>query len=117
MSVKMTNEQIARVCHEVNRAYCESIGDMSQGPWEDAPEWQRVSARMGVDLHRMGEFGPEASHMSWMAQKLADGWKWGPAKDPVAKEHPCLVEFKDLPVSQQAKDFIFRAVVHSLRDL
>lgn len=32
----MTIEQIARVCHEVNRAYCESMGDTSQVPWEDA---------------------------------------------------------------------------------
>jgi len=66
----MNQNQIARVCHEVNRAYCEALGDRSQVPWEEAPEWQRVSARMGVELHSMGNFGPEASHISWMAQKL-----------------------------------------------
>jgi len=27
---------IAKVCHEANRAYCESIGDNSQLSWEDA---------------------------------------------------------------------------------
>jgi hypothetical protein len=26
----MTPTQIARVCHEVNRAYCQSLGDDSQ---------------------------------------------------------------------------------------
>ena len=112
---RMKNEQIARVCHEVNRAYCESLGDMSQPAWEDAPEWQRSSARMGVDLHSMGNFGPEASHISWMNQKLDEGWKYGPVKDADKKEHPCIVPFADLPVAQQAKDFIFRAVVHALR--
>lgn len=29
----MTVEDIARVCHEVNRAYCRSIGDDSQVSW------------------------------------------------------------------------------------
>jgi RyR domain len=108
-------DPIARVCHEVNRAYCQALGDMSQPSWEDAPEWQRSSARMGVDLHSMGDFGPESSHISWMSQKLAEGWKYGPVKDPEAKEHPCIVAFADLQREQQAKDFIFRAVVHALR--
>ena len=33
----MQTEQIARVCHEVNRAYCKALGDESQLPWVDAP--------------------------------------------------------------------------------
>lgn len=114
--MKMDHEQIARVAHEVNRAYCEALGDTSQPSWEDAPEWQRSSARMGVDLHTMGDFGPEASHISWMKQKLDEGWKYGPVKDPEKKEHHCLVPFGELPREQQAKDFIFRAVVHALRN-
>lgn len=110
----MPMDAIARVAHEVNRAYCQALGDSSQPAWEQAPEWQRSSARMGVDLHTMGEFGPEASHASWMQQKLDEGWKYGPVKDPEAKEHPCIVPFDQLPREQQAKDFIFRAVVHAL---
>lgn len=70
---------------------------------------------MGVDLHRMGEFGPEASHQSWMTQKLNDGWEWGAVKDANAKTHPCIMPFDQLPPEQQAKDYIFRAVVHALR--
>lgn len=108
-------DRIARVCHEVNRAYCAALGDTSQPTWEDAPAWQRESARMGVDLHTMGDFGPEASHISWMNQKLADGWVYGPVKDPEAKQHPCLVPFAELSREQQAKDYLFRGVVHALR--
>lgn len=106
---------IARVAHEVNRAYCEALGDTSQPKWEDAPAWQRESARMGVDLHTMGDFGPEASHISWMNQKLNDGWVYGPVKDAEAKTHPCLVPFENLAPEQQAKDYLFRGVVHALR--
>ena len=83
----MDMDQIARVCHEVNKAYCKALGDNSQPTWEDAPEWQRSSARMGVDLHTMGNFGPEASHISWMKQKVDEGWVYGPVKDPEAKTH------------------------------
>jgi len=112
----MEIEKIARVAHEVNKAYCEALGDFSQASWEDAPDWQRESARMGVDLHTMGNFGPEASHISWMKQKVEDGWVYGEVKDPEAKTHPCIVSFDQLPVEQQAKDYIFRAVVHALKD-
>ena len=110
-------DAIARVCHQVNKAYCEALGDFSQPEWEDAPEWQRESARMGVDMHRMGDFGPEASHEGWMRQKLDDGWVYGPEKNPDAlpPTHHCLVPFDQLPVEQQAKDHLFRAVVHALR--
>ena len=111
----MNTEMIARVCHEVNRAYCQALGDMSQPAWEDAPMWQRDSARLGVKLHTEKNVGPEASHESWMAQKVAEGWVYGAVKDPEAKTHPCIVPFDMLPREQQAKDFIFRAVVHALR--
>lgn len=105
---------IARVCHEVNRAYCQALGDNSQPSWEDAPQWQKDSALLGVQLHLSGDHGPEASHESWMAQKVADGWIYGPEKDPACKVHPCIVPFDQLPREQQAKDFIFRAVVRAL---
>lgn len=106
---------IARVCHEVNRAYCQALGDNSQSPWEEAPEWQKISARNGVVLHTLGDYGPEASHISWMKQKIEEGWKYGPEKDAAKKEHPCMVPFDQLSREQQAKDFIFRAVVYALR--
>ena len=108
-------DKIAKLCHEVNRAYCQALGDNSQVPWDEAPEWQRESARMGVDLHLMGDFGPEASHISWMKNKLDEGWVYGPEKDADAKTHPCICPFDMLPVAQQAKDYIFRAVVHGFK--
>jgi len=111
----MNQENIARVCHEVNRAYCQALGDHSQPAWEDAPQWQKDSAMLGVKLHTEKNVGPQASHESWMAQKVLDGWVYGAAKDADAKTHPCIVPFDMLPTEQQAKDFIFRAVVHALR--
>lgn len=111
----MNAEQIARVCHEANRAYCESIGDVSQKPWEDAEDWQRKSAILGVVFSMTHPEAPaSAQHESWSAQKVQDGWVWGPVKDADKKEHPCLVPYDKLPVEQRRKDSLFQAVVKAL---
>jgi folate-binding Fe-S cluster repair protein YgfZ len=113
----MERIEIARVCHEVNRTYCQALGDDSQPIWEDAPAWQKESALKGVNLHAdTPNAGAEASHESWMAEKIENGWVYGEEKDPEAKTHPCMVPFEQLPSDQQAKDFIFMGVVHALSD-
>lgn len=107
---------VARVAHELNKAYCEAIGDNSQPAWDDAPEWQQSSAIKGVQFHLENpDAGTSDSHESWMKQKTEEGWKYGPVKDAEKKEHPCYVPYDQLPVEQKAKDFIFRQIVHSLR--
>ena len=111
----LTDLEVARVCHEVNRAYCESLGDHSHEPWEFAGVLQKASAENGVKAHRDNPFMvPSAIHESWMREKVEAGWVYGEEKDVEAKTHPCIVAFDDLPVEQQSKDFIFRAVVHAL---
>lgn len=109
-------EQIAQICHATNLAFCRSIGDHSQNSWDFAAEWQRQSAISGVLFH-LGELeaghkaDPEASHLSWLKEKVRDGWKYGPVKDVVSKEHPCMVPYAELPAQQQLKDYLFCAVV------
>lgn len=111
----MNNENIARIAHEVNRAYCTAIGDNSQPKWEDAPGWQRSSALAGVEFHIDNpDASPSASHDSWLAVKKAEGWVYGEVKSPEAKTHPCFRPFEELPLEQQVKDHLFRAVVHAL---
>jgi hypothetical protein len=112
----MTIENIARVAHEVNKAYCESLGDTSQPSWEDAPEWQKNSAIGGVKFHLDNpDATPEKSHESWMQQKTEEGWRYGPVKDPDNKEHPCYLPYNELPAEQKAKDYLFRQIIHSLK--
>lgn len=112
----MNEIEIARVCHEANRAYCKALGDESQLPWEAAPEWQRTSAVNGVRFILANDGAPpSASHDSWLKEKVSQGWVYGEVKDPVAKTHPCCVPYDELPVEQKAKDYIFGAIVRSLR--
>lgn len=111
----MNTEQIAKVAHEINRAYCQAIGDNSQPTWDLAPEWQRMSAINGVEFHKANpSAGPDHSHGEWLKEKEATGWKYGPIKNQDTKEHPCFVPYEQLPVEQKAKDYLFRAVVHAL---
>lgn len=112
---EMHDEQIARVCHEANRAYCATRGDTSQPSWEAAPEWQRFSATAGVLAIREKDVAtPRDAHKSWLTQKLAEGWVYGEIKDPVAKTHPCCVPYDDLPVAQKLKDDLFLAIARTL---
>ena len=108
-------EAIAKVCHETNRAFCQTLGDSSQPAWESAPDWQKSSAIDGVKFHLLNPAaGPEASHENWSREKIANGWTYGSTKNPDLKTHPCLVDFNQLPVDQQKKDHLFKAVVKSL---
>lgn len=111
-------EQIACVCHEANRAYCATIGDSVSTPWTDATAWQEASAIKGVYFHlehleRGEKPSPSASHDAWLAQKITEGWKYGQVKDVAKKEHPCMLPYKELPVEQRLKDYIFAAIVEA----
>lgn len=110
----MNNESIAQVCHEANRALQLISGDPAPSPcWDDAPEWQRASAIEGVAKARAGH-GPEQLHESWCEFKVADGWIYGMVKDEVAKTHPCLVDYSELPPEQRIKDDVFAGIVKAL---
>lgn len=113
----MDNITVARIAHEVNRQWCEYNGDTSQVSWDEAPDWQRVSAVNGAAFHRENPDATDsASHDSWMQEKLAEGWKYGPVKDPEAKTHPCIVPFEELPREQQFKDKLFRTICRAAFD-
>lgn len=106
---------IAKIAHEINAAYCRSIGDNSQPSWEDAPEWQKKSAIKGVIFHLENkDASSSASHDSWLNQKREEGWKYGEIKDENKKEHPCFVPYEELPMEQRSKDYLFKQVVESL---
>ncbi|KKK91689.1 hypothetical protein LCGC14_2710430 [marine sediment metagenome] len=106
---------IAKVAHEANKAYCETLGDNSQTPWEDAPDWQKDSAVNGVMSIQTGEITkPEESHENWLKEKDKNGWIYGEVKDAELKTHPCITPFDKLPKEQQMKDHLFFQIVSTL---
>lgn len=114
----MKPEQIAQIAHDVNRAYCASLGDNSVPAWAEAPESHRASLIAGVNMHLANpDATPEQSHESWLQAKLADGWSYGEVKDAEKKVHPCIRGYAELPAEQKAKDYLFRGVVHAVKGL
>lgn len=111
----LTAVDIARVAHQVNRGYALSIGE--QVPtWEEADQAQRDSIFRGVLLKlRYPDLTAEQQHEAWCADKVAEGWTYGAAKDVDKKEHHCLVPYIELPAGQRIKDYLFASVVDSLK--
>lgn len=117
--MSLSLEEIARVVHEANKAYCQVLGDNSQLPWDDAPQWQRDSAIKGVQFYLQQaaagrEVTPKHMHQAWLKEKVDNGWVYGPKKDVDNKQHPCCVPYEMLPFSQRLKDSLFLAVVSAL---
>lgn len=114
----LTVADLARLTHEGNRALCLVLGDDSQLAWDDAPDWQQSSAMNGVLFHLNDpDATPERSHESWLEEKIEGGWVYGDVKDPDASPptHPCIKPYAELPPEQQAKDHLFRAIVHGMK--
>jgi hypothetical protein len=55
-------------------------------------------------LKKLIEKLAESSHDIWARQRMADGWRYGRARDDTKKEHPCLVPYADLPESEKEYD-------------
>lgn len=107
---------IAMICHEANRAWCIANGDNTQKTWDAAEEWQRESARKGVEFRLNNpDAKHDAQHNAWMQDKINDGWVYGMIKDAEKKTHPCIVPFEQLPLFQQKKDALFCAIVDALK--
>jgi hypothetical protein len=107
---------IARICHQANKAWCEANNDFSQSSWDEAEEWQQDSAINGVKFRLENPDAPaSAMHDNWSKEKLANGWVYGETKDTEKKTHPCLVPFEELPEFQQKKDKLFSAIVDALK--
>jgi hypothetical protein len=110
------SEQIAPICHEANKSWCESNGDYSQKTWNEAEQWQRDSAIKGVEFRLANPEAPKsAQHDAWMSDKVADGWVYGKTKDAIEKTHPCIIPFEELPEFQQKKDALFCGIVDALK--
>lgn len=102
---------IAKIAHVVNSVYCRAIGEQVIS-WENGKESSIKQVQFALDNPNAT---PENQHESWMKERLNAGWVLGPEKDVDKKVSPWLVPYADLPASQKAKDYLFQAVVHSLK--
>lgn len=72
-------------------------------PYEPRPV-DTSAVALPPDLQALTEHLAENAHDLWAAQRLADGWQYGPRRDDAGKLHPCLVPYADLPESEKEYD-------------
>jgi len=97
----------ARVVHAAVEALNAEYNELTL-PWEAS----RDSVIAGIRrLCLEPRETPAENHAAWMAYRVAEGWTYGPTKDPVAKTHPCMVPFEQLGPFQRSKDGLFIAIV------
>jgi len=53
------------------------------------------------------------THEVWAAERMKEGWTWGPVSSDERKEHPCLVPYEELPEAE--KDYDRRTSEETLR--
>jgi hypothetical protein len=55
-------------------------------------------------LRELSETLAKNAHEVWAAQRISDGWRYGPSRDDDAKQNPCLVPYDQLPESEKKYD-------------
>ena len=55
----------------------------------------------------------ENAHDLWAAERIAQGWSFGPRRDDARKQHPCLIPYSELPESE--KEFDRQTALGSLK--
>jgi len=73
---------------------------------------------MGTSAYMMTEVTlrerlAEHTHDVWAAERIAQGWTYGPARDDAAKTHPCLVPYAELP--EKEKEFDRKTALGTLK--
>ena len=44
------------------------------------------------------------THENWSWRRMAEGWRYGPVRDDIKKEHPGLIPYEALPDSEKDYD-------------
>lgn len=56
------------------------------------------------DLLQLTEQIAENVHDVWAASRISEGWNFGPKRNDVLKETPCLVPYSELPEAEKEYD-------------
>ena len=50
------------------------------------------------------ELVAENTHLIWAQGRYNEGWRYGPVRDDIKKETPCMVPYSELPESEKEYD-------------
>lgn len=60
--------------------------------------------RLAPEILELAELLAKNTHEIWSKERMAQGWRYGPARRDDVKEHPCLVPYEQLPESEKVYD-------------
>ncbi len=81
-------------------------------PYEPSPI-DTSQVQLPSQLEELVERLAEHAHDHWAQLRMADGWTYGPERDDVAKTHPDLVPYEQLPEGE--KEYDRRTAMETLR--
>ena len=59
---------------------------------------------LSEEILALTELLAKNTHDVWARQRIAEGWRYGPQRDDVRKEHPGLVPYEELTDSEKEYD-------------
>ena len=60
--------------------------------------------QLSEELLDLTELLARNTHEVWARQRIAEGWRPGPARSEEKREHPCLVPYEELPENERDYD-------------
>ena len=60
--------------------------------------------QLSDELNGLVEAMAKNVHDVWAQSRIEQGWTYGPERNDERKEHPCLVEYEQLPDSERDYD-------------
>jgi hypothetical protein len=110
----LTHAQMAEICHEANRLYCQFSQSYTTLKWLKLDSRAQKGIVAGVEfIQKNPDATAEDCHENWCQWMLGDGWTPGGVLDRMAKVHPNIAPYDTLPARERIKDEIFIGIVRA----
>lgn len=63
-----------------------------------------TDVELSDDLTQLVEQLARNVHDNWAIGRINQGWTYGPERNDELKQHPCLIDYSDLPESEKEYD-------------
>ena len=72
-----------------------------------------TDVKLDDELTKLVEQLARNVHDNWAQSRLNEGWTYGPERNDTIKQHPCLIDYDDLPEIE--KDYDRNTAIETLK--